>query len=187
MCVCVCGVSDVVCVVHLVPFAMLVKPQTYIENRCIVNNVVSNKVNKQLNIGVVTQCTQVRGHNASHCSRGGRSQTFGERREVEVDTSEMTFRVSEVAQRMRCEDVRAPWVEALRLATPPSFTQSFPLVICDGEDAVQPLSLLSVQTNEPPTSSGREKHPDFYANVGNAIRTLREDIPLLFMKDMDCK
>ena len=30
------------------------------------------------------------------------------------------------------------------------------------------------------------KGPDFYANLGQAIRTLREDIPLLFQKDLNC-
>ncbi|MEW5298602.1 MAG: hypothetical protein WDW36_001706 [Sanguina aurantia] len=31
----------------------------------------------------------------------------------------------------------------------------------------------------------QERQPDFYANVGDAIRTLREDIPLLFAKDLN--
>ena len=30
------------------------------------------------------------------------------------------------------------------------------------------------------------KGPDFYANLGQATRTLREDIPLLFQKDLNC-
>jgi hypothetical protein len=37
--------------------------------------------------------------------------------------------------------------------------------------------------NEPPKTPSREKSPDYYANVGDAIRTLREDFPLLFAKD----
>lgn len=54
---------------------------------------------------------------------------------------------------------------------------------------------LAVQLNEPSTSSattggggggGGGKDDDFYVNAGVAIRTLREDIPLLFQQDLDC-
>jgi hypothetical protein len=45
---------------------------------------------------------------------------------------------------------------------------------------------FDVQLNEPPKPPGRDKHQDFYANVGDAIRTLREDIPLLFVKELNC-
>ena len=31
------------------------------------------------------------------------------------------------------------------------------------------------------------KADDFYANVGQAIRTLREEIPTLFQRDLSCK
>lgn len=34
---------------------------------------------------------------------------------------------------------------------------------------------------------GGDKDPDFYANVGSAIRTLREEIPALFQADLTCK
>lgn len=33
---------------------------------------------------------------------------------------------------------------------------------------------------------GGDKDPDFYANVGSAIRTLRDEIPTLFYKDLSC-
>ena len=52
---------------------------------------------------------------------------------------------------------------------------------------------LSVQLSTPPPRSsqtpggGNGKNDDFYANVGNAIRTLREEIPLLFQQDFTCK
>ena len=45
---------------------------------------------------------------------------------------------------------------------------------------------LHIQINEPPAPPGKQKHPDYYANVGDAIRTLREDIPQLFVKDLNC-
>ena len=32
-----------------------------------------------------------------------------------------------------------------------------------------------------------DRDPDFFANVGDAIRTLREDYPLLFAKDLNCE
>lgn len=44
--------------------------------------------------------------------------------------------------------------------------------------------------NKPQPGNGRpgpggEKSPDYYANVGDAIRTLREDIPLLFERELN--
>jgi len=45
---------------------------------------------------------------------------------------------------------------------------------------------FEVQLNEPPAPPG-QNHADYYANVGDAIRTLREDIPLLFNKDLNCE
>ncbi len=65
---------------------------------------------------------------------------------------------------------------------------------------------LQVQLNEPPPrpppqlqqgsgdgsggpgGGGRDPdQQDFFANVGDAIRTLREDYPLLFVKDLNCE
>ncbi|CAG9463942.1 unnamed protein product [Pedinophyceae sp. YPF-701] len=37
--------------------------------------------------------------------------------------------------------------------------------------------------DEPP--DGRKRSPDYFANVGDAIRTLREDIPVLFDRELD--
>lgn len=34
---------------------------------------------------------------------------------------------------------------------------------------------------------GNQKGENFHANVGDAIRTLREDIPLLFVNDLNCE
>lgn len=61
-----------------------------------------------------------------------------------------------------------------------------------GGGPAQPTSLLqfreqsvfSLQVDEPPQRN-QQKHQDYYANVGDAIRTLREDIPLLFVKDLN--
>lgn len=52
------------------------------------------------------------------------------------------------------------------------------------------LFLVSVDDKPkttPPTKGPGEKSPDYYANVGDAIRTLREDIPLLFKEDLNCE
>lgn len=76
-----------------------------------------------------------------------------------------------------------------------------------GAPAVFPYLLnLQVQLNEPPSpsrppaapglpsssgngskpqGSGNGKDPDFYVNAGHAIRVLREDIPLLFMRELE--
>jgi hypothetical protein len=50
----------------------------------------------------------------------------------------------------------------------------------------QGLFLVSLD-DKPPKSKSQEKSPDYYANVGDAIRTLREDIPKLFEEDLNCK
>lgn len=68
------------------------------------------------------------------------------------------------------------------------------LLNSDRLDASQRLALprkaavekFEVQLNEPPKKQEtNEKSPDFYANLGDAIRTLREDLPLLFVKDLN--
>jgi hypothetical protein len=52
------------------------------------------------------------------------------------------------------------------------------------------LDALKVQVGgkpEPPKHKSREeRHDDFYANVGDAIRTLREDVPTLFKRELNC-
>ncbi|KAF8072764.1 hypothetical protein HT031_000424 [Scenedesmus sp. PABB004] len=46
--------------------------------------------------------------------------------------------------------------------------------------------LVSVDDKPPtPTRSPQEKSPDYYANVGDAIRTLREDVPALFERELN--
>lgn len=51
--------------------------------------------------------------------------------------------------------------------------------------AVEPEgSILQVSLNEKPN---KVKSPDYYANVGDAIRALREDIPHLFERELDCE
>ncbi|KAL5977584.1 hypothetical protein ACLOJK_041482 [Asimina triloba] len=37
----------------------------------------------------------------------------------------------------------------------------------------------------PPDAQDKKRKDDFYLNVGTAVRTLREDLPLLFTKDLD--
>lgn len=53
-----------------------------------------------------------------------------------------------------------------------------------------PTTVLQVQLGngpEPPKQKqNKERHDDFYANVGDAIRTLRDDIPDLFRDDLNC-
>ena len=39
----------------------------------------------------------------------------------------------------------------------------------------------------PPTENTREKGPDFYTNAGDAIRTLRRELPNLFSQELTCK
>ncbi len=74
----------------------------------------------------------------------------------------------------------------------PALLAQGPLQFGDLEQFYHVLK-LSVQLSTPPPRSsqtpggGNGKNDDFYANVGNAIRTLREEIPLLFQQDFTCK
>ena len=57
--------------------------------------------------------------------------------------------------------------------------------------AEQADTQLAVQLDDPPDAvkerEERRKRQEFYANVGDAIRTLREEIPLLFVRDFTCE
>ena len=57
--------------------------------------------------------------------------------------------------------------------------------------AEQAVTQLAVQLDDPPDAvkerEERRKRQEFYANVGDAIRTLREEIPLLFVQDFTCE
>lgn len=70
----------------------------------------------------------------------------------------------------------------------PALLADGPLQFGDLEQFYHVLK-LSVQLSTPPPRSsqtpggGSGKNDDFYANVGNAIRTLREEIPRLFQQD----
>ncbi|KAK1397764.1 Eukaryotic translation initiation factor 4E transporter like [Heracleum sosnowskyi] len=41
------------------------------------------------------------------------------------------------------------------------------------------------QINQAPQGDQKQQHDDFYVNIGLAVRTLREDMPLLFTKDLN--
>ncbi|KAL8147098.1 uncharacterized protein LOC141707708 [Apium graveolens] len=41
------------------------------------------------------------------------------------------------------------------------------------------------QINQAPPGDQKQQHDDFYVNIGLAVRTLREDMPLLFAKDLN--
>ena len=62
----------------------------------------------------------------------------------------------------------------------------------DWETLYKILSFSSQLSTAPPkspanTGPGGSKDDDFYANVGNAIRTLRAEIPRLFQQDFTCE
>ena len=62
----------------------------------------------------------------------------------------------------------------------------------DWETLYKLLSFSSQLSTAPPKSPanagpGGSKDDDFYANVGNAIRTLRAEIPRLFQQDFTCE
>ena len=59
---------------------------------------------------------------------------------------------------------------------------------------LEEAGFLPVQLCEPPPDSSKLKDPDskqkqqeYYANLGDAIRVLREETPYLFQQDLSCK
>ena len=64
-----------------------------------------------------------------------------------------------------------------------------------GSDALlrpELLRMAVMEKNESPASAKqaeeeRRKRQDYYANVGDAIRTLREEIPRIFVQDLTCE
>lgn len=55
-------------------------------------------------------------------------------------------------------------------------------------DTLSMGNVLLVQLEDRPKEGKQDKrNPDYFANVGDAIRTLREDIPLLFQQDLNCE
>ncbi len=59
----------------------------------------------------------------------------------------------------------------------------------DSSDSLGPVQVLQVQTEDKqkPRAKNAERTPDYFANMGDAIRTLREDIPELFNRELNCK
>ena len=53
------------------------------------------------------------------------------------------------------------------------------------------VSMMASATEEKPTptrtKAEEDKKSDYFANVGDAIRTLRDDIPSLFERDLNCE
>jgi hypothetical protein len=49
------------------------------------------------------------------------------------------------------------------------------------------LDRFLVVEEKPQRTRNTDKTATYFANVGDAIRALREDIPLLFEKDLNCK
>ncbi len=50
------------------------------------------------------------------------------------------------------------------------------------------LSTLPVTVDDrPQRTRNSERSEDYFANVGDAIRCLREDIPALFERELNCK
>mmetsp|Transcript_16258 Transcript_16258/g.48702 ORF Transcript_16258/g.48702 Transcript_16258/m.48702 type:complete len:308 (+) Transcript_16258:145-1068(+) len=96
-----------------------------------------------------------------------------------------------------CEPVVADWqqLEALYHSDPQSASPVWQLPLMDGFtglDAIlrpELLRMAVMEKNESPASvkeaeDERRRLQDYYANVGDAIRTLREEVPRLFIQDL---
>lgn len=67
---------------------------------------------------------------------------------------------------------------SLKLEIPPQTVDAQP-------DKELSTSKLTSTDNSNNSNNNKQKKNDFYVNVGLAVRTLREDLPLLFSKDLN--
>jgi hypothetical protein len=102
-------------------------------------------------------------------------------------TVEQRMRTKEEATTSTAGDAYHEWVSFQR-------ADWLPVVSVAMDDEPTPHSLSTVGTTyavqtptPPPVENTREKGPDFYLNAGDAIRTLRRELPALFQQDLTCK
>ena len=104
-------------------------------------------------------------------------------------TVEQRMRTKEEATTSTAGDAYHEWVSFQRAEI-----DWLPVVSVAMDDEPTPHSLSTVGTTyavqtptPPPVENTREKGPDFYLNAGDAIRTLRRELPALFQQDLTCK
>ena len=68
-----------------------------------------------------------------------------------------------------------------------SSTSLLPLASQPAVEEKPPPSPVPPESGGPRGGGDGGRSPDYFANVGDAIRTLREDIPKLFDKDLNCE
>lgn len=56
----------------------------------------------------------------------------------------------------------------------------------DSRKLAQNLFGVQIVDPKPASTSQEQKEQDFYANVGKAVETLKEETPYLFQKDLTC-
>ena len=79
------------------------------------------------------------------------------------------------------------WAESISLeALMASTSSSLPLASPPAVEEKPPPS-VPPQSEGPKGGGDGGRSPDYFANVGDAIRTLRDDIPKLFEKDLNCE
>ncbi|KAI4333271.1 hypothetical protein L6164_018103 [Bauhinia variegata] len=73
--------------------------------------------------------------------------------------------------------------------SPAKPSSHFPLYLTSSSPltSFQSSSTQVSQVNPPPSAEAKQQQPkdEFYVNLGLAVRTLREDLPLLFVKDLN--
>jgi hypothetical protein len=120
--------------------------------------------------------------------RAPECSSFGDDDECSTSGSSRAVAAGEPALHASVEVVQA--LERLYL-TPLDWSRGLPLVtIAEEHPAAEGLVFAAQQQQQQqktPPPDQRERSPDYYANVGDAIRTLREDIPLLFERDLNCE
>lgn len=63
----------------------------------------------------------------------------------------------------------------------------YPLALSSAVTSLQIPTLQDAQVKTPPGAQDNKQHEkdDFYVNLGLAVRTLREDLPILFTRDLN--
>ena len=88
--------------------------------------------------------------------------------------------------RARLEDLYARSIQTLDSVDLPSRLHNLQHLYSVWNQSLA-VQLKSAPPKNPKSDGpGGHKNGDFYANVGNAIRTLRQEIPLLFQEEFTC-
>uniref|UniRef100_A0A5B6ZH78 NTF2-like domain-containing protein n=1 Tax=Davidia involucrata TaxID=16924 RepID=A0A5B6ZH78_DAVIN len=95
----------------------------------------------------------------------------------------MAFLLPNLSPTLLLQSKDKPIIHHTLLSPLPTTTN--PTSILSPLTKLEPPPFRVAQVNQTPGSQDKQQRNDFYLNLGLAVRTLREDLPLLFTKDLN--